>query len=240
VLTIIGYEDHEFIGKKIRNFFVSGQKFDSLFKTLCNGEFIENHEIELFHKNGTIKTMLINSNVFRKEGKFCHTRCFLRDITELKASYHAIRNQIIEDAEKNIQIQKEFVDTICHEIRNPLHGILGSLYLLQERIGRMQSQICEDFENMEEALQELKNLTDSIYECGRHQKVILDHVLDLSKLERNNVDLCFTTFDPRDTVLSVYKMLRGDIKNDVQLATVFDGNDWEVFPMPSNLLTLVQ
>jgi signal transduction histidine kinase/CheY-like chemotaxis protein len=188
-----------------------------------------NHEVEWLHKNGTVKTMLLNSNLYSKEGRFCHTRCFLRDVTELKAASYTLgaQRQKIEDAEKNRQIQKEFVDTVCHEIRSPLHGILGSVYLLQEQLATLQNNIQNNVDPSA-CINELKNLTDSIKECGQHQQVILDDVLDLSKLETSGVQLYRTAFDPREAVNSVSRMLRGDMNKNVQLKTEFLGNPKQV------------
>jgi len=51
---------------------------------LHNHEVLLNCEARLRCKDGSIKTFLIDSSVLWVEGRFVHTRCFTRDITETR------------------------------------------------------------------------------------------------------------------------------------------------------------
>ncbi len=47
---------------------------------LAIGESLDEFEARLRRKDGTVKEVLISSNVYWEDGKFVHTRCFTRDI----------------------------------------------------------------------------------------------------------------------------------------------------------------
>jgi PAS domain S-box-containing protein len=145
------------------------------------------------------------------------------DITELKeleeTRLAALRQteehqrKLAEAAEKHRKSQEQFIDTMCHELRNPLNGIYGNVSLLQSSINAMEKRIqraspLELKETLrDEMLHHLKHNKDSldaIDKCAHYQKVITDDVLNLSKLEAGKVELNHIDFDPiklvRDTV----------------------------------------
>src|SRR5207249_10060063 len=59
---------------------------------LARREALHNDEARLRRKDGSIRYVRITSNVFWENGKFVHTRCFTRDITERKAAEEARRH----------------------------------------------------------------------------------------------------------------------------------------------------
>jgi two-component system, chemotaxis family, CheB/CheR fusion protein len=89
-LELLGYEEEEYIGHHIAEFHVDEQVIADMLDRLAAGETLKNYEARLKCKDGTIKYALINANVYREEGKFIHTRCFTRDITEMKQTQRAI------------------------------------------------------------------------------------------------------------------------------------------------------
>ena len=82
-LDILGLTTEEYVGHPIRDFHADQFQITDILNRLANNETLINHPARLKCKNGTIKDVLINSNVLRKNGEFIHTRCFTRDITEL-------------------------------------------------------------------------------------------------------------------------------------------------------------
>jgi signal transduction histidine kinase/CheY-like chemotaxis protein len=59
---------------------------------------------------------------------------------------------------------------LCHEIRNPMNGILGYAEQLSDQSAHVSSK-------------EAPKLAATILSCSKHVLMILDHVLDISKLE---------------------------------------------------------
>ncbi len=83
-LDMLGYTRDEYVGRHIAEFHVDQQLINDLLRRLTAGETLLNIEAQLRSKNGSIKQVLINSNVLWEEGRFIHARSFTRDVTELK------------------------------------------------------------------------------------------------------------------------------------------------------------
>src|SRR6185503_19842798 len=74
-----------------------------------------------------------------------------------------LERQRAEAAEENKKRQEDFIDTICHEIRNPLSGVQGCITLLKEEL-----ESC--FETKDESSKERSHkvsldLLDCMMEC---------------------------------------------------------------------------
>jgi PAS domain S-box-containing protein len=83
-LDMLGYSRDEYIGRHIARFHVDKQVIDDILTRLSRGQIIINYEARLKCKDGSLKDVLINSSVLWEDGKFIHTRCFTRDVTERK------------------------------------------------------------------------------------------------------------------------------------------------------------
>jgi signal transduction histidine kinase/DNA-binding response OmpR family regulator len=136
------------------------------------------------------------------------------------------------DAEQQIKYREQFVDVLCHELRNPLSGIIGNVELLQMGLGVRQGIISTDQNGRRNSDTRLSagDLTllqkqlvddfasvDAIATCAEHMKTVSDDVLNLSKLEGKAL-LVNERFDLKATIASVVKMfLTSARKNGVQL-----------------------
>lgn len=90
-LEMLGYGYEEYIGHHISEFHVNPQKISDILERLSNNEILNNYESELRCKDGSVKTVQITSNVYRKDGKFIHTRCFTVDVSEQKKLFSALK-----------------------------------------------------------------------------------------------------------------------------------------------------
>ncbi len=81
-LDMLGYTREEYIGRSITEFHADSDVINDILCRLTNKETLHNYEARLRCKDGSIRHVLINSNVMWEEDKFVHTRCFTRDITE--------------------------------------------------------------------------------------------------------------------------------------------------------------
>jgi two-component system, OmpR family, sensor histidine kinase VicK len=82
-LDVMGYKKEDYVGKHISNFHADKEVIDNILFRLINKETLINYPARLLTKEGKIINVLINSNVFWKEGEFIHTRCFTREIPDL-------------------------------------------------------------------------------------------------------------------------------------------------------------
>ncbi|KAJ3163018.1 hypothetical protein HDU88_006512 [Geranomyces variabilis] len=135
------------------------------------------------------------------------------------------------EAEENRKHMESFTDIICHEIRNPLSGILQNAELLRES---MDSRLARD-QNGDSALAGADALhpytiaaqhdiecLSAIVMCARHQQVITDDVLNLSKLRSRRVTLNPSWFRPQDILLRVVRMFKAEtVKKGIEMVARF-------------------
>ena len=85
-LDMLGYRKEEYFGKNIREFYEQQDEIESILSSLLSSEKLDNHQTRLRCKDGSFKDVLLSSNAYFREGTFIHSRCFTRDITQLKKS----------------------------------------------------------------------------------------------------------------------------------------------------------
>jgi PAS domain S-box-containing protein len=158
-LDLLGYTKEEYIGHYITEFHADLDVITDILTRLIANESLHSYEARLKCKDGSIRTVLISSNVLWKDGKFIHTRCFTRDITDRKRIEIQLQEQkkIAEEANR---IKDEFLAMVSHELRTPLTSMLGWVRLLRtgnlggatatraietiERNVKSQAQLIED------------------------------------------------------------------------------------------------
>ena len=89
-LDMLGYSKDEYVGQHIARFHVDHHVIDDILTRLSRGEILHNYEARVRCKDGSIKDVLITSSVLWEEGKFIHTRCFTRDITDRKRAEESL------------------------------------------------------------------------------------------------------------------------------------------------------
>ena len=90
-LDLLGYSREEYIGQHIANFHADQEVIDDILQKLTAKETLNDYEARLLCKDGSIRHVLIDSNVFWEDGQFIHTRCFTRDITKRKQAEEGLR-----------------------------------------------------------------------------------------------------------------------------------------------------
>jgi PAS domain S-box-containing protein len=83
-LDLLGYCREEYIGHHITEFHADQDVINDILRRLTANETLHDYEARLLCKDGSIKHVLIDSNVYWKDGQFIHTRCFTRDVTQRK------------------------------------------------------------------------------------------------------------------------------------------------------------
>lgn len=90
-LDMLGYTGEEYIGRPVSEFHNNEQSINHILSQLKSNKTLTDYEADLKCKDGSIRTVLINSNVLWEDGKFIHTRCFTTDITDRKKMFEALK-----------------------------------------------------------------------------------------------------------------------------------------------------
>ena len=81
-LQLLGFAPQDYIGHHITEFHADAASMTEVLGRLRAGEELREFEVRLRCRDGSIKHVLIDSNVHRRNGELATTRFFTRDITE--------------------------------------------------------------------------------------------------------------------------------------------------------------
>jgi len=180
---ITGYLAEDVIGKNPR-IMKSGQQplsfYRSMWQTLDSTD-VWKGEIINRHKNGGLYTEWLSINVQREvHGGVKRYIAVFTDVTPL--------TNAIKAAEEANLAKSRFLATMSHEIRTPMNGILGMAQLL------LMPQLTD---------KDRQDYVGIILSSGQHLLLLLNDILDLSKIEAGKLQANVTVFEPitliRDT-----------------------------------------
>ena len=81
-LDMLGYSREEYVGHNIADFHVDQDAIKDILSRLQAGEVLSDYYARLRCRDGSVRHVRVNSSVFREQGRFVHSRCFTRDITD--------------------------------------------------------------------------------------------------------------------------------------------------------------
>jgi len=181
-LKWLGYTREEVINKMGTADFItpeSKELFKKVFPEFIKSGAANNVEYEYIRKDGTTFFGSLNAtSVLDQEGNFLMSRSTLFDITDRKRIEVAL-NKATEEAEKANKAKSEFLANMSHEIRTPMNAVLGYTELLSSLITE-QTQ---------------KNYIESIESSGRSLLILINDILDLSKIESGKLELQYDFVD---------------------------------------------
>jgi len=206
---VSGYTRDDVIGKHheiLDSFYHSDIFWENLMETVESGEIWQG-EIKERKKDGSFYWTYTSSVPFlNAEGEVAQYIVTQTDITDRKQLEEDLR-EAKEEAVKNAEIKEDFLANMSHEIRTPMSGVLGfSRLLLQTSMNSIQ-----------------RNYAQSIYGCAENLLVVVNDILDVSKIEAGKFQLDEIEFNLRKQVEDSLNILRIDIrKKGLELIVVVD------------------
>ncbi len=173
VLEQTGYSSSQLIGKNITNFYLYTQRTKDLIRQLVRDQRVRNFEASIVKNDGTIITCLCNVRLLKdQEDASVYIEGVARDITYLKK----VNKELVkakEVAEHSLKVKEQFLANMSHELRTPMNGVIGMISLLKETtLDQKQSYYVDTIKKSSETL-----------------LVILNDILDLSKIEAGKMAL---------------------------------------------------
>lgn len=129
-------------------------------------------------------------------GRAVNVICAVQDIDEIKKSEFQYQTALIESAraaEKANQAKTEFLSQMSHDIRTPLNAIIGFSTIMLGDSGD-PAQV-EDY-------------TKKILSSGKQLLLLINDVLDMSKIESGKIDLSAKPFSLFDMLCSVKEVIK--------------------------------
>jgi PAS domain S-box-containing protein len=177
-----GYTESEALGKNVRDIVAETDRDAALtlIRRIKEGEIIKSFELRRVTKDGRILDVWLTTTLLTDEnGNPVAIATTERDITERKqAEVNRIEK---ESAEAASHMKSEFLANMSHEIRTPMNAILGYAELL----GFLVEDITQ------------KKYLESIKSSGRGLLMLINDILDLSKIEAGKTELHFEFVDTR-------------------------------------------
>jgi PAS domain S-box-containing protein len=193
-LEMLGYTEEEYVGRPIADFHADAAVVADMLERLKRGETLVDYEARLRCKDGSIRHVVISSNVLFRDGRFVHTRCFTRDVTERKRDEQRMR-ELKDAAEAASRAKSDFLAVMSHELRTPLNAILGyGALVAEEVVGPLNPT--------------QKHHLDRILRSARFLLEMVDQVLRLSRLDSGREQVSPEAVDVRVLVDEVAALVR--------------------------------
>ncbi|KAI8620759.1 hypothetical protein BC830DRAFT_1097447 [Chytriomyces sp. MP71] len=122
-------------------------------------------------------------------------------ITTLEAEQESQKQRADEAIQSKAESDK-FIDMVCHELRNPLNGIMNSNALMKDILDDLSTAAAHEkmmsASRIEQILAKCRECIQAVEICSKHQQSIADDVLNISKLNMNLITISTTTrFNPK-------------------------------------------
>ena len=163
-------------------------------------------EKRLLRKDGEpVWALLAVSVVPDDHGRPLRVVAQMHDVTELRAHRERLEELVAtrtrelsdakDEAERANQAKSQFLAHMSHEIRNPLHVILGYAQLLERdpTLGGAQQK-----------------RVGIVHSSGNHLLTLMNDVLEMAKIEARHPELVEDRFDPWATLDEVERMFAGE------------------------------
>ncbi|KTD29648.1 MULTISPECIES: PAS domain-containing hybrid sensor histidine kinase/response regulator [Legionella] len=220
---VVGKTDYELFDKKIADQFRSNdlmvmeKKVEHLYE-----------EINILPSGKKVNQLSIKNPIYNHKGEIMGVVGNTIDITPLKQKTLNLKSAK-EKAEKANRMKTEFIDSMSHDLRTPLSGIIGMAKFLEQTI-------CGQNE---------KKYAQLLYESGEQLLALFNDILQLRSADSMKVDIQYETFNLSKSinalvalVLPAAKLKNIDIKINIdsEMPTYIISDQNKLYRILLNLL----
>lgn len=187
--SLFGYNVNEMVGKNLNDSIPqeNSDQFKSDFQKYLHGKIeLLDTTVKTVH-NENIPVQITVAEIFYNQ-KPCYL-IFLNDISQRLKTENALK-EARELAEKSAEFKSLFLANMSHEIRTPMNAMLGFADLL------LKTKLND----------EQKEYVEIISNSGHDLLVIINDILDLTKIEAGKLQLRPRTFNLENVVRKVIKL----------------------------------
>lgn len=124
------------------------------------------------------------------------------------------QKQLASQALERKRQQENFIDISSHELRNPLSAVLQSAEGIIDLLTRHKSGRSKSLD-----IEQITDSAQTILLCVNHQRLIVEDILAVGKLDSNLMTVTPVPCDPRDLIWNGLKMFEAELASK--------GIDWE-------------
>jgi PAS domain S-box-containing protein len=189
--ALTGCTRDELIGAPFKDYFTDPERAEAAIKRVLSGGRVTDYELTARALDGKETVVSYNATTFQdRHRKLQGVFVAARDVTERKGIERKLQENNLEleraktVAEKANLAKSDFLTAMSHEIRTPMNAILGMADMLWE------SQLDADQMHYVEVFRR----------AGSSLLLLINDILDLSKIEAGHLDLESVEFDLEDVV----------------------------------------
>ncbi|MDY6843784.1 MAG: response regulator [Thermodesulfobacteriota bacterium] len=195
-VNILGYTPEEVLELDPREI-LHPESYQNMMKIylhrLAGEEVVSTYSVDMIHKDGSLIPIEISNTIVEYEGERADL-VVAREISERKSTQRELE-KAKEAAEAASSAKSMFLANMSHEMRTPLNGILGFADLLLE----------------EELTEEQREGVETIKKSGDNLLVLINDILDLSKVEHSMIELETIPFNVESLILDIGELVRTNL-----------------------------
>jgi PAS domain S-box-containing protein len=189
--ALTGCTRDELIGAPFKNHFTDPERAEEGINQVLSGSKVTDYELTARRRDGKETVVSYNATTFHnRDRKLQGVFAAARDITDRKRFERTLQENNLEleraktAAEEANLAKSDFLTTMSHEIRTPMNAILGMADMLWEsRLDADQMHYVEVFRR-----------------AGSSLLLLINDILDMSKIEAGQLDLESVEFDLEEVV----------------------------------------
>jgi PAS domain S-box-containing protein len=201
--TLLGIESDLLLGKTFKEAVAApaeAEGWDDFFKLSANRVAIEALRLEVKRGTSSSDWWLVTAQPLKGHaGEFLGYRGVIRDISlERRAQLDLIAAK--EEAERASSAKSQFLAITSHELKTPLNAIVGfSEMLIAQRDGPLGSPVYGEY-------------ATTILQSSSHLRNIIGDILDVTRIERGELNLVEQDMDAAEILEIAYMMCREQAK----------------------------